>query len=320
MLIAIIEDDNRSKVLRKGQRGKCPKCGNEVIARCGQINIWHWAHKAKKNCDWYSSESDWHREWKALFPSNRVEVYMEGNRADAIDRMGRIWEFQNSYLKGEEIDEREKTYENLLWIWNISNQQKLITFDKYSEDALYQVDWYKIRYQKICNEKSKKFDSYSEADEFREKMKSYGWESNMHSIPFINFQNSTRYQASDIYKEYKQNTKKSLWLYRLHAFSRNLQKPEWLPRSIDGIASCFWWQQSRSIQQCRKPVILDLKNDLFFAVSRVFTETISTFFDNKYGTRVNEASFAEGFLFEISKRKLIYAFENPGKSEQLSLL
>ncbi|MEH2027824.1 competence protein CoiA family protein [Nostoc sp.] len=159
MLIAITENHIRSKVKRKGQLGKCPKCGNEVIAKCGSVQIWHWAHKAKYDCAWYSGESEWHREWKALFYPSQIEVYINQNRADAIDSTGRVWEFQNSYLKGEEIKDREQAYDNLLWIWHLKGQQKLITFDKYLSNNCYEVKWYKLRDHRRYDEGSTKFDS-----------------------------------------------------------------------------------------------------------------------------------------------------------------
>jgi hypothetical protein len=48
---------------------------------------------------------------------------------------------------------------------------------------------------------------------------------------------------------------------------------------------------------------------------------ISTFNDPEYGIRVQEdASFAEGWLFEIQKMELIRYFEQPFEPKQLSLL
>ena len=32
-------------------RGECLVCGGATIAKCGEKNIWHWAHKAKRKCD-----------------------------------------------------------------------------------------------------------------------------------------------------------------------------------------------------------------------------------------------------------------------------
>lgn len=321
MLIAITENNHRSKVQIKGQRGQCPKCGNEVIAKCGKIKIWHWAHKIKQDCDWYSSESEWHRHWKSIFPVARIEVYMNQNRADAIDATGRIWEFQNSYISGEEIKLREQAYENLLWIWNVKGQQKLVTFDKHNQDTSYEVHWFKLRYERVYDEGSKKFTSYSDANDFSDRMKSYGWKVSIQSLHFIDFQNSNKYQAEALYTHYKENSVKSLLLYRTHALSDHPQKPEWLPESVKGLSCRFWWQHSRSIQQCKKSIILDLDNNLFFAISNIYTANIATFTDSKYGIRVQkDAVFAEGYLFELQKKELLYAFEDPGEPKQLSLL
>lgn len=68
-------------------------------------------------------------------------------------------------------------------------------------------------------------------------------------------------------------------------------------------------------------MILDLGNNVFFAVSKIYKDNISTFTDPEYGVRVQEdASFAEGLLFETQKKKLIRDFENPFEPQQLSLL
>ena len=59
----------------KGAKGRCPSCGSELIARCGEIKINHWAHKGNRNCDpWWENETDWHRTWKGQFPINWQEV------------------------------------------------------------------------------------------------------------------------------------------------------------------------------------------------------------------------------------------------------
>ncbi len=46
----------------KGAKGSCPSCGSDLIAKCGEAKINHWAHKGKKSCDpWWENETDWHR-------------------------------------------------------------------------------------------------------------------------------------------------------------------------------------------------------------------------------------------------------------------
>lgn len=47
-------------------RAVCPACHDTVIARCGNVNMWHWAHQKGFDCDdWYEPESEWHRNWSA---------------------------------------------------------------------------------------------------------------------------------------------------------------------------------------------------------------------------------------------------------------
>ncbi len=33
-----------------GGRAKCPNCGKELIAKCGEFKTWHWAHESKIDC------------------------------------------------------------------------------------------------------------------------------------------------------------------------------------------------------------------------------------------------------------------------------
>lgn len=52
-----------------GGRGQCPTCGAAMIAKCGPRILHHWAHAGRRNCDpWWENETEWHREWKNLFP------------------------------------------------------------------------------------------------------------------------------------------------------------------------------------------------------------------------------------------------------------
>ena len=46
-------------------KGKCPVCGQDVIAKCGKYRRFHWAHESKENCDfWKEHETNWHIDWK----------------------------------------------------------------------------------------------------------------------------------------------------------------------------------------------------------------------------------------------------------------
>ncbi len=106
----------------KGAKGVCPCCGSEVIARCGQKNINHWAHKKESDCDhWWEPETDWHRAWKGHFPIEWQEVVHkaddgEKHVADVQTSHDLVIEFQHSPIDPEEQASREKFYKNMIWV------------------------------------------------------------------------------------------------------------------------------------------------------------------------------------------------------------
>ncbi len=68
--------------------GECLGCGNPVVAKCGEVRIKHWAHKARARCDaWWETETEWHRAWKNQFPSEWQEVihYAENGEKHIAD-------------------------------------------------------------------------------------------------------------------------------------------------------------------------------------------------------------------------------------------
>lgn len=97
----------------------CPLCKEEVIPKCGQIKIWHFAHVSNKDCDsWNEPESEWHRQWKNLFPKQYQEVIIEDHIADVRLSNGLIIEFQNSSISSEDIEKRENFYGDMIWVLN----------------------------------------------------------------------------------------------------------------------------------------------------------------------------------------------------------
>jgi competence protein CoiA len=106
----------------KGAKGLCPSCGAELIARCGEVKINHWAHKGKRSCDpWWENETEWHRAWKNEFPTEWQEVvhYDENGEkhiADVKTQTDWVIEFQHSYLKPEERHSRNIFYNKLVWV------------------------------------------------------------------------------------------------------------------------------------------------------------------------------------------------------------
>lgn len=99
-----------------GGRGECPNCNGEVIARCGFINVWHWAHASDADCDpWSEGESEWHRAWKRRFPRRWREFIMHPHRADVKAPQGVI-ELQASSISVDEIVAREAFYGEMVWL------------------------------------------------------------------------------------------------------------------------------------------------------------------------------------------------------------
>ena len=126
----------------KGLAAICPQCENEVIAKCGNINVWHWAHKTLLNCKYFErNETEWHRNWKARFLEEYREIRFpaydsEGKKtahiADVYLRnIDLAIEFQHSRITYEECIQRNEFYADnggIDWIIDISDAN--YTFNK----------------------------------------------------------------------------------------------------------------------------------------------------------------------------------------------
>ena len=107
-------------------KAACPFCDAPVIAKCGEINIWHWAHEAKAQCDpWAPRETDWHLYWKSLCGPEQVEITIERDgqthRADIVTPSGVVVELQHSSLPPAEIRTRESFYGHMVWIFDATD-------------------------------------------------------------------------------------------------------------------------------------------------------------------------------------------------------
>lgn len=122
MLLALSENNLIAPL--KNKTAKCPLCKLEVIAKCGEINIHHWAHKENEGCDsWSEPETYWHKSWKESFPIHTREVviekYEKKHFADLFTDKKIVIELQNSPIGSDTIIEREKFYgKRLLWVIN----------------------------------------------------------------------------------------------------------------------------------------------------------------------------------------------------------
>jgi competence CoiA-like predicted nuclease len=120
----------------KNTTAHCPLCKSQVVSKCGEINIHHWAHKKNEGCDsWSEPETYWHKSWKESFPiENRevvIEKYGKKHFADLYTYDDIVIELQNSSISSDTIKERENFYgKKLLWIINGGRFRDNITIHK----------------------------------------------------------------------------------------------------------------------------------------------------------------------------------------------
>jgi len=93
-----------------------------MLAKCGEVRVWHWAHQTKRVCDtWWENEGEWHRAWKNQFPPSWQEIVHPAENgvrhiADVKTDQGWVIEFQHSPIKPEERRSRDAFYGKLVWV------------------------------------------------------------------------------------------------------------------------------------------------------------------------------------------------------------
>lgn len=96
----------------------CPMCNQKVISKCGEIKVWHWAHKSLIDCDsWGEGETEWHINWKKLVDKKFCEIKKGNHRIDIFIN-NKVIELQNSPIQSYDIFERENFYKNMIWLFN----------------------------------------------------------------------------------------------------------------------------------------------------------------------------------------------------------
>lgn len=140
MLYAVNDDGNRVRATR-GARAACPGCRRPVIAKCGEIKVWHWSHMAGPDCDpWWEPESMWHLGWKDRAPEEAREIVIGAHRADIVGVGGVVIELQHSPISQSDIKEREAEYGNMVWLFDARSFARRITFKRLNEGR-YSFRW-----------------------------------------------------------------------------------------------------------------------------------------------------------------------------------
>lgn len=119
MYYATSEAGSRARP-RPGASGTCPSCSGAVRAKCGQVNVWHWAHRAGGECDlWSEAMTDWHWGYQSIVPADRCEVVMGTHRADVVTPDGYVVELQHSSVSIDDIRAREAHYgPKMYWLFD----------------------------------------------------------------------------------------------------------------------------------------------------------------------------------------------------------
>lgn len=119
--------DGERRGAEPGLEGYCPGCGAALVAKCGELVAWHWAHLAADDCDrWAEPVGPWHRSWQdavdPAFIERPLEMDGEIHRADLIGNDGVIVELQHAVLSTEEIAEREQFYGDMVWLFDATHR------------------------------------------------------------------------------------------------------------------------------------------------------------------------------------------------------
>lgn len=117
MLIALDSDDKRIRASHN-IIGFCPECNEQLIPRCGDLNINHWAHYPDSTCNYGEGKTEWHMKWqeRALDLGADCEVPFIHNGTKHIADIvfnNRVIELQHSNIEKSEVIRRSNFYVGL---------------------------------------------------------------------------------------------------------------------------------------------------------------------------------------------------------------
>jgi len=143
IMMYAISDGKKVEAYPNG-RAKCQGCKEEVIAKCGAIVRWHWAHKHTCDCN-YKPMTEWHYKWQEQFPEENREVYV--NKEDGSFRIadikldsGLVIEFQHSSISLDTVKSRQEFHGDVIWIFDCTEKFDNMTFYS-NDDGTYAMKW-----------------------------------------------------------------------------------------------------------------------------------------------------------------------------------
>lgn len=142
MIWAIVENKKIEAIPKTD--GTCPLCDEKVFSKCGNVNVWHWAHLKTEHCDnWHEPETFWHRHWKMTFGKRNTEIVIKKKDkkhiADILTANNVVIELQNSQISKSTIRERENFYgKSMLWLINGKEFRNNLNPKRYWDDKRYE--------------------------------------------------------------------------------------------------------------------------------------------------------------------------------------
>jgi hypothetical protein len=112
-----------------------------VLAKCGELVGWHWAHERAADCDpWAEPDTRWHAWWQLQVPPECREVPMGPHRADIVTPRGSVVELQSSALPESEVAEREAFYgPDMVWLFDVRSSYELDLRKNKNNDSRYRT-------------------------------------------------------------------------------------------------------------------------------------------------------------------------------------
>jgi len=118
-LYALVGEDMTLASKDGVREGTCADCGHAMIAKTGDVMVWHWAHRAANPDCPAAHEGPWHLLWKYLAAPGTQERKVGDRRADVLAPGGFAVEFQASPLSRSEVWDRELDWKlKLVWIFD----------------------------------------------------------------------------------------------------------------------------------------------------------------------------------------------------------
>lgn len=166
ILIAYTENKERISIYEYTNQQVFCNEGHCLVAKKGQKNQWHFAHRRKEeedSCPCSREKGEWHCWHQGRIKKENIEIPFSSRKhiADCVNKDGLVIEFQKSTIPKSTIQERELFYKNMIWVFcmdyhdfEIVNKYKNILHLKILKGSKYFLDATTIVYLDSSHKKT----------------------------------------------------------------------------------------------------------------------------------------------------------------------